>query len=559
MLLHSIADKLARRRLYVFLLFWVITFIIYLPAAHAGFVSDTTGWLQSVREDSFADYINRSRFHVKSMYQFTQLITWVLYQLIGVNHWAWHLLFVTLHAVDCLLLYIFCNTLFTATGIEKGYRPALAGAVLFCVSPYASEVVVWEASYHYLQAFICMFSILILVQRFQEMPSGKKAFIAGVIFFVATFTHELWYLILPFTFLLALYYRIGLNSTRAVFRKTLLYFTLPQVLFFVIHLWMFRLVYGGTVAHVGGGVFKNPPDYFYVKMPWYFFHLFTWGRFFPHSIRHHVYDIFHNPFVALAFYLPLALLCGYILLRFRRMPACLKAASFLFVCLLFAIGIYVPLWFPELLLVVCDRYTYIMLAFQWTMVALILYHIPKQWLQQGLWILLLGVNLYLVLSLSRKWQRSDEVISAIQTSPVLKPGKVKILLNSPACLRGIPMIGSSDEGEFRLMHNLLFEPPIKDSMLEVAAYNMEWPENGAHAEVMNDSTIKVTLNQWGTWWWLGSFGASSYENHYYRLDMTDPGHQYNVILKKPYDQYQVIFQTGKELKEVDMQRKGEQN
>ncbi len=558
MLLNQLIDRLTARRLVTAILFWVVIFLLYLPAAKAGFVSDTTGWIQSLERDSFWEYINRTHFGVKSMYQITQFNTWALFQLFGKNVWAWHLTHVTLHALNCCLLYRLCVRLFRNTGLEHPARPAFIGCLLFGISPYISEVVVWEASFHYLQALILIFSIMILAQRFQERPSAGKALLAGVLFLISTFTLELFYLTPVLVFTLAFYYRSALHYDKAVFRKTILYFTLPQIVLFMLHLASFRIVYGGGMAHLGFQMFQNPLPYFLVRAPWYFFHLTLWGRFFPAGLKAAVYDIFRTRAGSIIFYTVLVAVCIYIAAKYRSMTASKKLISLFFVWLLIALAILVPLFFAELLLVVCDRYMYLLLAFYWMLVSLLLFRIKRASLRYSLLIILGCINLFFTLKLSRKWGQSAEIIAAIQKSSVLAPGKVKLLLNSPACLQGIPMIGTSREGEFRLMHNLFFPPVIKDTMLEVAGYNMDWKTDGAHAEVMNDSTVKVTLNQWGTWWWLGGFGATSYENAWFRLDMVDAGHWYNVILKKPASEYQLLYQTGNELKVVDMNRKGEQ-
>lgn len=561
MLLTRIADRLAKKQGYTFCFFWIVTFLLYIPAAKAGFVSDTTGWFQSLIEDSFTDYINRTRFSVKSMYQLTQFNTWLIYQIAGINQWIWHIVHVTLHATVCLLLFRLCHRLFTNSSVEKPYWPAFAGTFLFCVSPYASEVVVWEASFHYMQALLFIFGILILVQRFQDHPSRQTAVGAGVLFFLSTFTHELFYLSPLLTLSLAVYYRIALRRDPQVFKRTLLWFTLPQVLLFLLHLLLFRLVYGGGVAHLGSQLFSNPPGYFLVKPPWCFFHVIVWGRFFPQEIRMAVYDLFRTTGGALAFYGTLLIIGAVILLRFRKMSHYWRLVSFMFLWLLMAQAILVPLWFPENLLVVGDRYLYLMLAFHAMLISLLLYSIRATWLKQGLWVIVALISIYWNLKLSKKWYESEKVIAGIQNSPLIKPGKVKVLLNSPACIKGIPMIGATPEGEFRLMHNLFFKPVIKDTMLEVAAYNMISPEDGAHVEVMNDSMVKVTLNQWGTWWWRnGDFGATSYENDWFRLDLVDPGHWYYLILKHPADQYDLFYQKGSEIKVVDMAIRGtEQN
>ena len=556
MLFYKIADRIASKRVYVFGIFWLFTFLVYLPAINAGFVSDTTGWYQSLTQHSFSDYINRSHFGVKSMYQVTQFNTWLIYQIFGLSHWAWHVLFVSMHAVVCSMLYYFFKRLFSASGLEKPHYPALAGALIFCISPYNSEVIVWEASFHYLQALILIFGILLLVQRFQDKPSNGFAFWAALIFFVSTFTHELFYLSPILTLAVIVYYRIALGRDKKLLRKSIFAFTVPQIAVFVIHLIMYRVVYGGGISHVGTKLFDNPAGYFLVKAPWYFFHLFAMGRFFGEPTKMFIYDLFRNPIGAIIFYSLLAAICLLIIVRLRKMITYWKLVSFTFFLMLIAMSILVPMWFPEGLFVVGDRYMYLMLGFQWMMIALLLFRIRNKWLVQGLWLVLFGINVYINLKLSKKWYESEKVIAAIQTSPNIKPGKVKLLLNSPACIKGIPMIGTSPEGEFRLMHNLFFKPIIADTMLEVASYNMISPKDGAHVEVVNDSMIKVTLNQWGTWWWLGGFGAFNYENNWFRLDLKDPGHWYYVILKKPASTYDILYQTGEELKLVDMTKEG---
>lgn len=557
MLLHRIANRLASKYTYTFCLFWIVTFVLYLPAAKAGFVSDTTGWFQSLTEHSFIDYINRNRFAVKSMYQLTQLNTWVIYKIIGTSHWGWHLVHVTLHAWVCLLLYKWCNRLFEDSGLEKPYLPALSGALLFCISPYASEVVVWEASFHYLQALLFIFGILLLVQRFQQQPAARYALGAGCLFFLSTFTHELFYLTPLLTLGLIIYYRLAVHKNTALFKRSILFFTLPQAACFIVHLLLFRVIYGGGIAHLGDQFFKNPPGYFLVKPPWCFFHVWAWGRFFPPVIRKAVYDVFRTPGGAIAFYGLLALICTWIVIRFGKMNIKGRLISYLFICLLMAQAILMPLWFPEDLLLLGDRYLYLMLAFHAMLLSLLIGSVRRAWLQQGLWLLCACISIYWTLNLSKKWQESEQIISSIQTSSAIKPGKVKLVLNSPACLQGVPMIGATPEGEFRLMHHLFFQPGISDSLLEVAAYNMITPDDGAHVEVVNDSTLKVTLNQFDARWWRnGNSEAVDYENEWYRFDLREPGHWYYLVLKKPATTYDLLYQKGKDIKVVDMAIKG---
>src|SRR6185437_14271581 len=95
-----------RNPLYVFLIFWITLFVLYLPAAKAGYIEDFLGWLDQVRNLKFIDYVNRSESGIASLYQFTQIITYLFYKIIGVNAWGWHLLYITLHCFNCLLIFI---------------------------------------------------------------------------------------------------------------------------------------------------------------------------------------------------------------------------------------------------------------------------------------------------------------------------------------------------------------------------------------------------------------------------------------------------------------------
>ena len=131
------------------------------------------------------------------------------------------------------------------------------------------------------------------------------------------------------------------------------------------------------------------------------------------------------------------------------------------------------------------------------------------------------------------------------------------MLNLPQCMNGVPMIGAEKDGAYKMMYKLFVNKDVTNKMYDVAAYNMVTKEDGAHVYVHNDSVITVTLNQWGTWWWYEQYGAPSYENEDYRLDMKDMGHWYDLYLKHPADHYLLLLHQGDQWKTVDMKKKDE--
>jgi hypothetical protein len=125
-----------------FISYWVIVFVVYLPAAEAGRVGDFPGWVDALTSMSFADYVNRKGSGIASMYQFTQIVSYLFYKLFGANAWLWHLLYVTLQAANALLLFIFFGRFFERSEVRYSMGVAFAGGMLFCLSPHISEVVV---------------------------------------------------------------------------------------------------------------------------------------------------------------------------------------------------------------------------------------------------------------------------------------------------------------------------------------------------------------------------------------------------------------------------------
>ena len=90
----------------VFARLWLLTFIIYLPAAKAGWVMDSAGWLQNIRKLGFLDYVNNAQSGIPSLYQFTQLTTYVFYKVFNANPYAWHTMMVTMHAINAFLFFV---------------------------------------------------------------------------------------------------------------------------------------------------------------------------------------------------------------------------------------------------------------------------------------------------------------------------------------------------------------------------------------------------------------------------------------------------------------------
>ncbi|GAA4463853.1 hypothetical protein GCM10023093_13110 [Nemorincola caseinilytica] len=552
----------------LFVCLWALMFVLYLPAAKAGFVSDFTGWLQQVRYRPFWEYMNRSGFKVVSMYQGTQFVTWVYYQLFGASEWAWHILFITLHTANATLLYILCATLLRDAGVEQ-YRPiGYTGVVLFCVSPYVSEVVVWEPSFHYLQGLLILLLVLVWVQRYCYTGERRYVWYACVAYLFSIHTLEVFYITPWLALSLGWFYKGQLPQGKAMFGRVARYFFLPMLLLFALRLLEYRLLYGDWVSRIGSQTVLSLQDAGLGKPLKYLFHLLPLGRYLPAEwhigsasmgdLRSNIYAFCDSGVGMTMFYGGCVSCFAWGLLRYGKMSGRAKVALLLGVWTFIALLLITPLWFGDLLLIVYDRYTYFTIPFLFMLVAIGIWSIRGRYVRVALLVVLLLANLRYTIQVNRYWGKGARIVDRLLHHLPETGDRTVILLNMPESMHGAPMMSASDPSEYKLMRDLLVpERPIKGKVYDALSFNMVTPDDGAHAQVLNDSTIRVKLNQYGTWWWYQAMGGHDYENEDYKLRI-NPGGDYDLTLKKPANGYILFYQVGDKWKQVDMSKTYEQ-
>ncbi len=523
----------------VFVLFWIALFLLYLPAARGGWVSDTLGWLEAVRGQSFANFVMRKGFTVRSFYQLTQVVTWCLYQVFGASRWSWHLLQLSLHALNAALLYSFLRGLLRDSRLPRYAEIAFAAAALFCVSPYVSEVIVWEAAFHFLQGMLLLLLQLLLLRG--QLHERRNAAIAICLFALSAFSLELFYLTPLLGAALCAYYRMALGWDKGKVRRALLLIVLPQAGILLLRLLAARLWLGVDSGRLGNVFSEQPITYFLVKPPECFFHLLG-GRFLRQGWRDAVYSACSSYAGAGIFYGTLAALCLFILLRFRSMRRAGQIASLLAVGLLHGLALISPLWFPQRLLITGDRYLYVLLPPFAALLALggsCL--IPGKLLRRALFIILLSAQAALTLMLNGVWGRAVQLTDTLQQSLTDAPDRITILLNSPASLLGAPMIGAGDDGEAKLMHNLLYTSQLRGQIWEAPALHLLVPNDSIFIQRLDNRTIRVRQLHPGAFWQWGPDVARSYSREAYAFWTDDAACCYTLRLNGPPSGYRLLY------------------
>ncbi len=531
-------------------------FILYLPAAEAGKAGDFyKDWVLPLRSRSFFDYVNSKGSPV--LYQFTQLVTLVFYKVFGIMAWPWHLLHLTAHAVNGLLLFSFLKKLLQFSVIRNSNAIAFGTALLYCVCPHISEVVVHEPCFHYTLGFMLVLASLGWLQMFQIRQEKKYMWYIVLAFAISTFSLEVFYITPILGVLLVIYYRIVIHADRSALKKTVYYIIIPQLFLCVLHLVLLRLVTGAAIDHHVASSASEHIDNFRLKAPKYLFHILLLGRYWPHEVKMRVYELLSNTKGQAVLYGLTIIFYIIAVLRWRYLSARVHLIILFSLWVIICIIIVSPRWFSSDQLVVFDRYTYFMAPFIYVILLLIIGKTKYKAVSIGIFAGYTAMNIFFAVKVNRLWGASEKVITNLVKSFPHADNKIILLLNPPENMHGIPMIGSFKQSMFRIMYDMEQSRPINVPVYDVASYNLTSAGDGAHARVVNDSTVHVTLNQWGTWWWYHFQGAPSYENNVYKLNMVDGGHWYELVLKQPAKHYLLLFEVDAQWKIVNWNKKHE--
>lgn len=560
--MYSQLQATLKRPGFLWICFWIAVSMLYLPAWKGGFQQDFHGWLQMYTDLDFQKILNREFAKIPSFYQLTQLQLYGWTWLFGTHPLPWFLLFTALHALNGTILFRFTTRLFADFKLPKAAWISLAGTMLFLFNPSMTEVVLWKAAYHYLIAIQIVLWMLIWTQKFLHHPAGRWPVYAFVLGLLSTLTLEIWYTLPALVFLLIIaYWRGGLISAGRN-RQALLLFFLPMVLVFVSYLLIYHAYYGFWVAHGAYGYAEDHDFFKVVGRVWsYEFHLLFAGRSFPDAARSWVYQHLAGAKVAslglLAF---LVLFATYAYFRFPKASPRFRIVSLLVGWMVISLLIIIHFLPSPLMLVYNDRYLYFTAVFQFMIMAVLLGSIlpsrPKMWsgIIASLLLLYTSLTAYTVW----QWRQSTKIFWGLQDNFQWQNAPVVLLLNLPTTYKGVGVIVASENDDFGEHLRIFYHQPNHKNIYDVSGYNMQHPWDGAHVNVLDSTHIKVTLNQWGTWWMMNGLGAKNYENEYFGVEMTDPGHEYLLTLKKQPEGMVILYQQGMQWRVVDMKKTGEE-
>lgn len=532
-----------------FLLFWLLALVLYWPTAGAGFVTDTLGWFQTYRNTGFTGIFKVFGDH--SLHYLYHLFFFLLFKLFGFHGKGWLLVFTGLHAWVATLALTFFSNLFSRLNIRQGKWIAWAGSLLFFLSPYQTETLVWYACVHYLLCSAFVLAALRAFTNYLERGTRQEIIAFYGWFVLSVFTLEIGFglplLVGAFALLLPL------ETYKAQQRGRLLaIFTLPSLMLVLLYFLLVKITRGSMAGHYGAAThFNMDPHLLLGNFSKYCAKIFALSAFWPHEKCATLYAIFEKPNWAWLL-LPIAGIGVGVLIRWRnRIAPRVSLLLLLFLGFGLALAPAVNLYFNTLTLIEGDRFTYLASVFAAMFTALGLNIIGRR-AGSALLLLVLVVNLHFLRTNIISWKENKEVSEALLKNFKWSEAPRIYLLATPDNYRGAYMFRSfATDDYFSRRYDLQNGTQLESKMVNVLQYNMQHKSEGVSVERVSDTDLKVTFNQWGNWWWYGSIGAANYETASYTVRIDEWSHSYIVHLKHKEPGAVYLYQIGEDWRQVD--------
>ncbi len=529
----------------VFGLLVALTLVIYYPARQSGFVTDWLGWQQAYDAGSWEDVLRC--FGYPGLQQVTQFVMYGLYRACGTGI-GWYLFFCFLHAFNAWLLFELFRKLGRHLGIASTAGMALSGVLLFLLSPYQAEVLIWRACVHYLLSGGFMLLVLHSVVRFLDTGGRRWLLIGSILFFLSLFVLEIALVTPVIALLLAYVWSLRGKPERNL--RPLVAVALALGPFWILYFFLNKIVLGTWIGHYGAATHLN---FHWVETCSRFFkylikHTF-FVRYFRHAYKEAIFGYMEQPaFVFASIALGLGLVVAFV--RYlRRLPVRWVACGMALAMFFTALAPVATLYMLTLLHGENDRYGYVASMFLMMALAMAFGALRDRyrWWLWGTWI---AVSVFYLHRTVQWWADSHQQKQEILSSFRAYDAHEVIVLNLPDNLEGIHLfriIGDSSALKEDLA--LTAGKPYSGQIREVAYYNEISPSDGVMVEPDTAvGALKVSFRQWGNWWWRNGIGASDYENESWRVDFQ--GHFYHLYLKKVPENTVFLYCDGSQLQQV---------
>ncbi|MCW5906733.1 MAG: hypothetical protein KIS94_02655 [Chitinophagales bacterium] len=533
-----------------FLFFWLLAFVLYHKTAGAGFAFDHIGWLQNYSDKGWKGIV--TAFDDKSLHYGYHLFGFTAWKLFGLNGTGWMALFITLHAVNAALSFVVFKTLFKSIGVKRASLTAFLGSVLFIVSPYQTEPVIWYACIHYLFCVALLLSSSIFLFYYLRKKQWLYVFLFYAAYTLALFTLEISFAYPVLLFLFFLFWQPQiLNGSSRI--RLIGIFVLPATAMLLGYFVLSYFLRGSAVGHYGAEAHLNfSIPLLMANLSKYIGKVFLLCQFYEYEKRHALFLLFEKVKFGWLLFAALALVASLFMIFKKRMNVKLQTAILLFGFFAVALLPILNLFVTYIVNVEGDRFLYFPLIFAYqflsfTVLALLGYAgiVPM--------VAFIFLNVNYQQFNTQSWVLANETRTSLLESFRWWNAPRIYLLNNPDNFRGVYMFRCfPPDNLFAETLELTTAKKVEQKMFDTYQYNMNSVNDCVKVEKISDNELKVTFAQWGNWWWYKGIGAAPVSNDLFDLKVADEwNHSYAIQFKEKIPGTVYLYQCGGEWKQVE--------
>jgi hypothetical protein len=529
-----------RHPVYLWGSYLILTLIFYWNTKEAGYITDFTGLMERIGESGPFGWLNSLNY--PGLEQVLRLVQQLFFQWFGPFGWHWFLLFSILHSANAYFI--------TQIGRQfSGQRfVGLIGGLLFLLSPFQTEVLVWKVCLNY--TLSCFFVLFACLQAFHFIDSRKSlhAWLSSISLFLGLFSFEL-AICGPFlVVVLALAYWLRNQQGRFPWKQLCLPPPGLLIVYFISRRWLL----GSWIGYYGAEVHLNTdPTLIAGNVLKYATKFLTFWRYWPHAYKESLYRALENPAILWPVFGFLFLLLMLLLIRFQKWSIHWKSVTTWTLAFGLSLGPVANLYCGYILHVENDRYGYLAAGFFALLLAQVMAMLPKwiKWVPALIWI---GLSAYFLQQTNQWWYESDLVYKSLLDDFRWEDAPEVYVLAAPDNYKGILQFKdySGEDVTIKDALEYIAGREVDATIYQVGQFNMATPADGVKVDQISENQLKVEFNQWGNWWWRSGIGTGSYKTPRYRFELQGLSYQFDLLETHPDAVF--IYSDGGKWKEKEL-------
>jgi hypothetical protein len=525
----------------VFLAFLIAAVILFGPGYRGELLDDGLAGLVSFENKGCQGFWQS--FGFTSLYYVHDIAMLAVYKLAGKSDLGWFAVMVVMHCMNATLGFVMFKKLYALAALDKGQMIALGGAVLFLLSPYQTENVLWAATLHYAVSLtIFLFSAILLLNALQDgQIKPRSTALVAVLYCMALMTLEI-SLVFPFAYFVIGAGIILIKRTSVKWSEFLARFIFPLLAIIPFYFLATRVIKGHWLPHYGEAhLLNNNIQTYSTNSARYLLKMLGYIHYVKYPLRDSIYSFCLRWKMMLVIEL-LLIATVFVLLYLKKK----KTGAIVFITIvMLSFILLVPslhMYFMYLFNTQNDRLGYFFSLALYQALALVLISLFS-YAGLGLLIIYGIAGMYFLHQQALKWTVAGRMQDVCVQSFTWTDSPEVVVLNEPAYYKGV-YVFRSDE---RLLFALDFYKKYKDTgrIKQIFSTCTDTPGDSTVVEIKNDSTLHVKAITSG-WLMHESLGAVDYgtADYYTQIDKWDAGYEVVFHHKNPGTVYIYLTPSG---------------